>query len=916
MHHRTRSTLLGLGFDSDLVEKISSLHHTVEILRAFGEQRLLQHYTVAETALIRAKLERTPISPDTVERILSLSGSCCCVCRDGIATRPYQLHHARPYAQTQDNSESNVILVCPTHHAVFHEAPIPEIDQLKARDSWYALLALARDFAAKGVAFPHGAFEPLDFSVPPDFGDLVELSPLTPATAVVCLPPDFAKAGLALLKAHHSLMVIGASGAGKSTYALGLAGRMHSDSGPRVFRYLRRQKDSDSLGELTSALTSVAQPTLFIVDDLNSWAALPAIEKLAELAAASPQTYLLATISAEDGGTAERLSRTPRSHQVLIWDSLRDTLAANLIAHEHHAVERLMRIRQAGNTHVDYGHSDGFWKEHVEESAESAQSAYDLIFRVRGSKEGARDAARALADRECSFLVVLVAAIEQIAGFERPVFPADVASRLQGLPSAPGIPPASSNWVERVRDRGVRQRHLTSARGAYTTVHRLWATHFIDECLATPAAQATARQLLSHEFSRGFESPERLTRMWSWFFGKPACEAFCAEWMQNLGRAELARLGACLLDSGFNLFSFFVHESFFFSKEESLKQILRNLLLDHETRLTALVRQADPASWRSLKDLFNIIEAVVPELLQRLLAAWPVDQVAHLVGITPPSQYANLFWTCSSVSKVAPEWLAQVGQELSWAEIKHSFQSARAGMVSELGDFLQALAMMRFTFMRSMARDCLATLGRMLENVSLDDLNVGFCDTWLGVLVALFNEEADHEFARINHARWARELASGSARRWRVLSELHHLFLMAGSMQLQKVFALIDRPQLASALSRGGSSYRQELRWLFFMTSAFDRADRDQWSQFWLPHVETIVSAKPAASAGVLTDFSRLDPLNARRLAARYGVSIETPKPFPNFPRLLSAHRAECKRKDASGADYDTELLRWDEPTL
>jgi energy-coupling factor transporter ATP-binding protein EcfA2 len=913
MHHRTRSTLLGLGFDSDLVEKIGRLNHTVEILRSFGERRLLEHYTAAETALIRAKLERTPIPPETVERILALSGRCCCVCRDGINIRPYQLHHARPYAETQDHSEGNLILVCPTHHAVFHQSPIAEIDQLKARDSWYALCKLARDFAEKGVAYPHGAFDPIDFSAPPDFGDLVELSPLTPATAAACLPPDFAAAGLALLKAQRSLMVIGASGAGKSTYALGLAGRMHSDTGVRVFRYLRRQRDSDSLGELTSALCCVAHPTLFIVDDLNSWAALPAIEKLVEIAVASPKVHLLATISAEDTGPVERLSHISRPHQVLVWENLRDTLAANLIAHEHQAVDRLARIRQAGNTHVDHGRA--FWKQDVGEAAQSAQSAYDLVFRIRGSREGARETARVLADRESSYLVVLAAAIEQIAGFERPVLPAEVTTLLQALPSPPGIPAPSVSWVESVRDRGVRQRHLTIARGAYTTVHRRWATHFIDECLATPAAQGSSRQLLRQEFSRGFRSPERLTRLWSWFFGKPACESFCHEWMQSLGRVELSSLGARLLEAGLDSFSFFVHQSFFFSKEESAKEILRNLLADHESRLTVLVRQTDPAAWRSLKDLFNITESVAPELLRRLLAAWPVEQAARLVGTTLPSQYANLFWTLSSVSKVAPEWLAHVGRELSWTEIKRSFESTRPGMVSELDDFLHALAVMRFTFMRSMSRDYLTTLGRALENVSLDDLNVGFVDTWLGLLVALFNEEADREFARIDHARWARELTSGSSRPWEVLPHAYHLFAMAGSMQLQKVFALIDRTRLAALISRHGAVYGQELRWVLFITATFDQADRDHWSQFCIPHLEAILSAKAAKSAEVLIDFSRLDPLNARRLAARHGITIEAAKPFPNFPLILSAQRAECRRKDALGTDYDTELLRWDEPT-
>lgn len=710
-------------------------------------------------------------------------------------------------------------------------------------------------------------------------------------------------------------MVIGASGAGKSTYALGLAGRMNGDSGGRIYRYLRRQKDSDSLGELTAALSCIAKPTLFIVDDLNSWAALPAIEKLAELAAASPQAFLLATISSEDAGSVERLGLVSRSHQFVVWESLRDTLAANLIANEYLATERLMQMRNAGNTRVAFGHDHTFWKDNVEEAAQAAQSAYDLVFRIRGSREGAREAARAFLDREGSHLAVLAAAIEQIAGFERPVFPRDVATLLQTLPAAPELPPSNADWVERVYQRGVRQRHLTAARGAYTTVHRRWAADFIDECLALPTARAAASQLLTSEFMGGFQSPARLMRLWSWLHGKPACEPFCVEWMQRLGRSGLTRLGACMMaDGSLGIFSYFVHESFFFSRADSWKPILRDILVDNEVRLTALVLAAGPAEWRTLRDLFNVTELVAPGLLKRILTTWPAERMARLVGATFASQYTNVYWTFGSISKADPEWAAQVGKELQWPEIKRSLETAPPGVVSDLGDLLQALAIMRFTFMRSMSRDYLKAVGRTLENVSLDDLHVSFGDTWFDILVALFCEEADLEFARIDHARWARELTQGLSRRWEVLSFVHNLFLMAGSRQLQKVFSQIDRTQLADMISRHAPTYRQELRWVLLISASFDELTRAEWSEFCRPQVETILAARTKEASSLLTDFSRLDPIGARGLATRYGVTFKVPKELSSYPHILRKQRAECKRKDALGTDYDTELLRWEEP--
>ena len=74
MHARTRSTLLGLGFDTELIDAAAKNHHTVDALRTLSKAALAQSYTSAQIAIIQAKIVRQPIPEDTVTQILSAAG--------------------------------------------------------------------------------------------------------------------------------------------------------------------------------------------------------------------------------------------------------------------------------------------------------------------------------------------------------------------------------------------------------------------------------------------------------------------------------------------------------------------------------------------------------------------------------------------------------------------------------------------------------------------------------------------------------------------------------------------------------------------------------------------------------------------------------------------------------------------------
>jgi hypothetical protein len=166
MRGKTRNALLGFGLNTDLIEKIAQHNYTVESLRSATKPKLAETFTEDEIAIIKAGIERAPIPDGISSEVVRKSNGCCPYCGDGNGTRPYQIHHIIPYSETQDNSEANLLLICPTHHVWLHKNSIAADQQRTMRWAWYSTIQLAAVYKLRGLSFPFGAFEPIDFSLP------------------------------------------------------------------------------------------------------------------------------------------------------------------------------------------------------------------------------------------------------------------------------------------------------------------------------------------------------------------------------------------------------------------------------------------------------------------------------------------------------------------------------------------------------------------------------------------------------------------------------------------------------------------------------------------------------------------------------------------------------------------------------
>ena len=130
-----------------------------------------------------------------MERVIEEADEVCCFCSDGNSARPYQIHHAEDYARTQDNSEDNLILVCPTRHQSVPKH-LSADEQKAVRLKWHNVVEIARAYRKRGLDFPFGLFVAMDYGLQPHPEELIDGYRLSNATALAASHHELTREGV------------------------------------------------------------------------------------------------------------------------------------------------------------------------------------------------------------------------------------------------------------------------------------------------------------------------------------------------------------------------------------------------------------------------------------------------------------------------------------------------------------------------------------------------------------------------------------------------------------------------------------------------------------------------------------------------------------------------------------------------
>lgn len=129
-----KNSLTAYSIPSDLAKKCESIGLPVSTIKGVPQKDLIAKYGLSkdEARVVKHAVERKPIDPSVARSVLHKSNYCCCLCKD--SQHGYIIHHIVEYSVSQDNSESNLAVLCPNHHNSAHKTGPSLTETIDKRD--------------------------------------------------------------------------------------------------------------------------------------------------------------------------------------------------------------------------------------------------------------------------------------------------------------------------------------------------------------------------------------------------------------------------------------------------------------------------------------------------------------------------------------------------------------------------------------------------------------------------------------------------------------------------------------------------------------------------------------------------------------------------------------------------------------
>jgi 5-methylcytosine-specific restriction endonuclease McrA len=764
MDKRTKDSLLGRGLPTDLVERIGGHGHTVGVLKSYSRKILTQFYTDAEAEAIYRGLHRQPVPTEVPDRIRFRSNGVCCYCADGVSTRPYQIHHIVEHAQTQDDSEENLMLVCPTHHAAIPQLGYSVEEQKQQRQKWYALAEVSRAHESRGLTFPLKSFEVLAYQNKPDVAELFTFGPPSPNTARMISEHGLGASARARLLSANFLLIAGASGAGKSTLAMGVAGSVAG--GVRVFRYLR-SSGQDNRAVLTKILTflnTAVEPCVLIVDDANFWLTNTDIETIARASTSNARVIVVATRATGNDETAEVDARFPSDRVFISWEIVRPFVSAFLKEHEPQVVAALQpQEHEPRGFRLGLGYLDEKLEYLIRRYGEQAKSVWQFLFLLGAGWKSVEHELAELIANDRADISVLYAAVEQIAGEERAVTAEEAAQASAAIALSPPLPAPDTGWVTSVFERLCSRHLMIKVRNRYTTTHRDWARALISAALANPLSRESTVMILERDFDLHTAKPRRLTVLYSWLRMEDNCQQFIREWTARQKPEDWALLVETAVRLGLSETAGVARQMWMLFDGDERRQIIGDAFAAQEGTLVQLVTNASQEDWHDLMELFGSVSDAHPELAARVVESWAPEKAAAVLGRTHPDYYDSITWFLGgSVWKHSRAWCHAVGRHVEWSAVSESLSKVRRGNVDAVHDCLSILYRLGFSVRRSMVRRIAEVMHDTLNGAVLSEIRFRH---WI-LEVEAFPEEMRRVAGALDARRLAEEVSGTPPHRW------------------------------------------------------------------------------------------------------------------------------------------------------
>lgn len=653
---------------------------------------------------------------------------------------------------------------------------------------------------------------------------------------------------------------------------------------------------------------------MVVVDDANAWATATDIAEIAKLISKQSNIRLVMTWTNDDSEDAYKLSASDVPKQPLTWIDLKPAVINGLLKHEGEIVQALQEYESADKARpLGLGLFDVSLQDRIRSVGDKPNTVYEFIFSLRGDNVAVGNEFQQLFDEDRSDLPVLVAAIEQIAGFEKAATEEEVLAECNRVGSVDGLPPATAKWVHSVLNKQVERRKLMKARDHFTTIHRKWAAKFIAAGLASPKARKVTEDLVRPCFDPSTKHPERLLRMRSWLGSVDESRPFIREWEKSLSQDDWTNLAKTCCDKGLESIAFLASEMHLLGSGPMWTKVVETSFEAIKTPLTKLIYEASSAQLYSLKELSVTLEHAASPLWTEILRNWDRESVARLLMGCRADQFDNAWSTFGKARELCPGWLLEVGEHVPWDKFEKILRSAEPGDTRAVGQVFGWLPVLKTEIRRSQMRAFAEAIGETLRTATLENIHEPIIDTNIIILCMFFPEEARATFAKLDTELIGRQLSKSFPRSWRKLSMLVGWGKVCGSTVAFDIIKNIDQIQMEEQIRKYGLTSLYELRVLLHFLASGSLQLRENLAESLKDVVRKACTPKDAAGEpqSVMKAFVHLEPVVGKVLATELGYELETESEEDSTEEfkkdqqeLIEKYRA----LDAQGLDYNLEI--------
>lgn len=899
MRKDSEKRLLELGFDTDLIQKIESKSLNLSSLKPMSKKALLKaEFTNNETDFIFSKTKRDPISDVVLDSILSKSGEVCCYCSDGISTRPFHIHHIDEYHVSRNNDEDNLTLVCPNHHANIHAKKIIIEEQKATKKTWENLWSITEEYKTRGIVFPFGSFEIIDYSVK---GNITDVFSFSSPKGSVCL--QLAKGYLfdhclKTIEKENKLILAGGSGSGKTTLAKGIAGHIKDAI---VFKYVVSDKSSIEIAKEISQFLVLAQKILvLIIDDANTKLKTEQIESILQFAKKEQKIILVNTRNSFNSeGNLEQ--HFPNCVEHISWPILREEVITAILECETEIISYLTQngINNQNGDRIGFGVMDQRLNRIVESYAKSTDTVWQFIFMLGGGLLRISKMYVELQAEERFDLVVLYISIKQIAKVEEGSSIDEIIklynrNSILKKQSAP-----TKEWLkDKLKDLCDR-RILVESRGRFKTVHREFSKSFIETGYFMNRAGCS--ELLDEVF-KDFTKSKEIMILWSWLkYGQ--ANDYTKRWSVSLTIDQWKSLTNETIKHGLPTLSILAKQLHTTTLPGHSK-IANEVFKDKADEIAILIDKGDENTLYYFNEMGATLQYHCKEVIKPIMDKIDSDKFAELIKNSDVEAFHYLPWLFNTISIGHLEWVVNFQNKLSFMDFQKIIERNEKGKIDLIYDLISFYRNYIGNIKRSEFKYFVDKISLQIKTCSLQEIR--FPQMFFSGLIELIflEKEINKIVNSIDFNRVKKDFEEATPRYWGSLLSISMLNQYGTSTFNKDFVDALDLKKVVSNIEKHYETNLHEFRVIMYQLAYGSDSTKKEYAKALQPMVEHVMQrfTEKEDHEDILKAFYNLDKELGKESCEKLNKVI--PKAGEKFKKPSDKKKSGFAAAEKSGEDF------------